>query len=244
MYSQSDYDSLAEFDAILRRKHRKGRPRYIEQLQNEIDHMLSEKPRIRMVYDVDETAESSEGMRRLNKVLMMIDSIPCAMAELGNRVLPQTQREMARAIISTCLPAIVGEAEWVHHAQEFMDRINVKTYCPRKGVLAARQNGKTWTAAVVAAALMVTIPGFKISNFTSQLNQAKILQTYVRDILTIMGFNPGHNSDASSIWIDHEGGVKSEFQAFSMNAYVYTHMHIINYVSLHAAQKTRKSATP
>jgi predicted RNA methylase len=60
-------------------------------------------------------------VRRLNKVLYLIDAIPRKIAELRNKPLDLTQYEIAIEMIASCLPKIVGVEEWIANPRKFLD---------------------------------------------------------------------------------------------------------------------------
>lgn len=142
----------------------------------------------RLVGGLDIQPPGQDGVRRLNTVQHYIEVIPLRMPELGCVPLPPKQQAIAALFMRTCLPSIVTPLNWVPHRRKYLEMLGETDACMMAGVIAARQNGKSWTIAVCCAAVMMACPGISIGVYASKLAQAEVIQDYVVQVLRAFGF--------------------------------------------------------
>ena len=121
------------------------------------------------------------GVTRLNKVLHYIKTLPRHIPELGRRMLPDKQWQIACCFVCTCLPQIVSPSQWISHQGLYLTMlrdagvlVGERSVSNMGGVLAPRQNGKSWTIAVCCAAMMLSCPGISIAIYACKILQAEV----------------------------------------------------------------------
>ena len=158
------------------------------------------------------------GVRRLNLVRQYIHDIPLRMAELGNRPLSDKQQAICDLFVRTCVAKIVTVRQWVAHRKMFLDLLGVSCVRNMGGILASRQNGKTWSVAVCCAAVMLACQDVTIGVFSSKIMQSEILQGYVGQIFKSLNV-PLHTLKADHvIYVEGAGNARASMSCFGFNA--------------------------
>jgi len=193
---------------------------------------------------------ASEGVRRLNDVLMWMETLAAITGD--GKPLPELQRQIAWLWLKCCLPSIVGEEEWVTSQALFLEMLEIEERKSMGAVLTPRQNGKSRTTGYMLAIFLLVVPKLKIACFASQGSQAKEVQSYTLRFLIEAGFEAqiSTNSTNGTLTFHHDEG-DSILTAYPMNPYVYrlfvsssslhgAHAHKHKHTSTHAFEEAKK----
>ena len=175
-------------------------------------------PPRRLVSGLELRDSGASGVRRLNQVRQYIRDIPLKMAELGNTALSDKQQAICALFVQTAIAKIVTVRQWVTHRRMFLDLLGVCSVSNMGGVLASRQNGKTWTIAVCCAAVMLTCQDITIGVYSSKIAQSEYLQGYVVQIFKALNV-PLHTVKSDHvIYVEGAGVERATMSCFGFNA--------------------------
>lgn len=177
-----------------------------------------ERPKAVLVGSMDIGVYGSEGMRRLRRVQMLIETLPTLMVELGYKRLPRKQQQVANAFVSSCVPSIVSVSEWVANSKMFIAELGLSNITMMGGVIAPRQTGKSWTVAICVAAVMLVAEGVSIGMYASKIAQAEVIAMYVVQIFAAMKIPLERNSKEHTTSFKCGNGTSSTIQCFGFNA--------------------------
>ncbi len=177
-----------------------------------------EPPKAVLVGSMDIGVYGSEGLRRLRRVRMLIETLPTLMVELGYKKLPKKQQNVADAFVSSCVPSIVGVSEWVANSKIFIAELGLSNITMMGGVIAPRQTGKSWTVAVCVAAVMLVAEGVSIGIYASKIAQAEVIQAYVVQIFAAMKLSLERNTKDHTTSFRCGNGTSSTITCFGFNA--------------------------
>lgn len=204
-----------------------GRPRYDVAAQKIVERL--EQPPEKPIGQFDIDGEANEGVRRLNEVFRYVAFIPTQMAALKNRPLDVKQQEIANMMIRTCLPKIVGVDEWAQDRRKFLKMMaeyegidysewDDDGWTNFAGVICSRQNGKSWTLAVVAGAIMLSCNTISIGCYATTSKQAGVIQNYVIQIFAGMGLRMNQRMADNLCWFEHSATSIATITSFGLNA--------------------------
>lgn len=96
-----------------------GTPNYVAATYAEIAR--AKPAAVRLIGSMEMHATGAEGVRRLNRVMQLIEAIPLRMPELGRRPLAAKQLAICALFVETCLPSIVKPAQLAANRKMFLD---------------------------------------------------------------------------------------------------------------------------
>ena len=123
---------------------------------------IKKRMRIRSRLEVSTDAlrdmRSSMGELRYRRIQAMLNNFGVTRSN--------DQKRFHAAFLQACLPKIFGR-EWDYNSLRIMQRLGLKRIRPEVLCMTPRRWGKTWSVAMFVAAMLLCVPGIKISIFST-----------------------------------------------------------------------------